>query len=142
MTSQAAKTIMKFVNTAKAPAPVGPYSQAVVVNNLTFVSGQLGLDPTTGQMVAGGVEEQAKQVLKNLGAVLNAAGSDFTKVAKTTVLLSDMNDFAAVNEVYGEFFGQQKPARVAYQTAALPKDAKVEIEAVAVVGEIEIDAVN
>jgi 2-iminobutanoate/2-iminopropanoate deaminase len=131
---------LRSINTSKAPAPVGPYSQAIVVNNLVFVSGQLGLDPATGRMVEGDVAEQAKQVLTNLGEVLEAAGSTYAQVAKTTVMLADMNDFEAVNEVYATFFTDHKPARVAFQAAKLPKDALVEIEAIAAVAHAsEID---
>ncbi len=122
------------VSTAEAPAAIGPYSQAIRVGDLLFTSGQIGLDPKSGQMVAGGVAEQAERVLRNLQAVLAAAGLDLTHVAKTTIYLRSMGDFQTVNEVYGRFFaagGAVPPARSTVAVAGLPKDALVEIEAVA-----------
>lgn len=122
------------VSTAEAPAAIGPYSQAIRVGELLFTSGQIGLDPKSGQMVAGGVAEQTERVLKNLQAVLAAAGLDLTHVAKTTIYLRSMGDFQTVNEVYGRFFtagGAVPPARSTVAVAGLPKDALVEIEAVA-----------
>lgn len=123
----------KIVHTAHAPAAVGPYSQAVVVGNLVYTAGQIALVPETGKMVEGDVAAQAEQVLKNLTAVLTAAGSSLDNVVKTTVFLNDMKDFATVNGVYARFFGQNPPARSAVQAAALPLGALVEIEAVALV---------
>ncbi|MEZ4510860.1 MAG: RidA family protein [Chloroflexota bacterium] len=124
----------KIVHTDHAPAAVGPYSQAVVVGNLVYTAGQIALVPETGKMLDGDVAAQAEQVLKNLTAVLAAAGSSLDNVVKTTVFLNDMKDFATVNGVYAQFFGQNPPARSAVQVAALPLGALVEIEAVALVG--------
>jgi 2-iminobutanoate/2-iminopropanoate deaminase len=121
---------MKTVTSKEAPAAIGPYSQAIIENGLVFTSGQIPLLPETGEMIAGGVKEQAEQVIKNLGAVLKEAGSDFAHVIKTTCFLTDMGDFAAFNEVYSKHFSE-KPARSCVAVLALPKGAKVEIEAVA-----------
>ena len=123
----------KIVHTDHAPAAVGPYSQAVVVGNLVYTAGQIALVPATGKMLDGDVAAQAEQVLKNLTPVLTAAGSSLDNVVKTTVFLNDMKDFATVNGVYAQFFGQNPPARSAVQVAALPLGALVEIEAVALV---------
>ncbi len=121
------------IATESAPAAVGPYSQAVEAGGTVYVSGQIPLVPATGQIVEGGIEAQAEQSLKNVGAILEAAGLGYGDVVKTTVLLADINDFVAVNEVYARFFtGEVLPARAAFQVAALPKGAGVEIEAVAV----------
>lgn len=123
------------VATENAPAAVGPYSQAVEAAGTVYVSGQVPLDPATGQLVEGGIRAQAEQALRNVGAVLEAAGLGYGDVVKTTVLLADIADFAAVNEVYARFFtGPVLPARAAFQVAALPLGAGVEIEAVAVRG--------
>ncbi|CEG66530.1 Putative Endoribonuclease L-PSP [Rhizopus microsporus] len=119
------------VNADNAPAALGPYSHAVKVNNLVYTSGQIALDPATGDIVKGGIKEQTEQVLKNLETVLKASGSSLDKVVKTTVFLKDMNDFVAMNEVYGYFFSDHKPARSAVQVARLPKDVDVEIECIA-----------
>lgn len=122
----------KIVKAKGAPAPVGPYNQAVVIGNLVYAAGQIPLDPVSGQMVGTNAGEQAQQVLKNLKAVLEAAGSSLAKVAKTTVFLKDLNDFNAMNEVYAKFFdAATAPARSTIQVARLPKDSLVEIEAVA-----------
>jgi 2-iminobutanoate/2-iminopropanoate deaminase len=115
----------------RAPKAIGPYSAAVKAGNLVFSAGQLGIEPVSGAFVEGGIEAQTRQALKNLQAVLEAAGSSLEKVIKTTVFLQDMNDFAAMNGVYGEFFTADYPARSAVQVARLPKDGLVEIEAVA-----------
>ena len=122
------------IATTNAPGAIGPYSQAIKVNGFIFVSGQIGLAPTTGELVDGGVEEQSRQALTNVKNVLAAAGSNLEKVVKTTVFLKDINDFAALNAVYGEFFGADCPARSAVQVAALPKNALVEIEVIAEAG--------
>ena len=122
------------VHTDRAPAAIGPYSQAIVANGFAFVSGQIALDPTTGQLVAGDVTAQTHQVLRNLRAVLEAAGSDLSKVVKCTVFLKSMDDFAAMNQVYAEHFGAARPARAAVQVSRLPRDVDVEIDAIAVVG--------
>ena len=118
------------IATDKAPAAIGPYSQAVNLNGTLFVSGQLPVDPATGTM-PDGIEAQTRQSLQNIGAILEAAGLTFNDVVKTTVLLASMADFAAMNAVYAEFFPQDKPARVCFQAAALPKNALVEIDAIA-----------
>ncbi|MDY0300624.1 MAG: RidA family protein [Trichlorobacter sp.] len=124
---------MQTITTPNAPAAIGPYSQAVKSNNLLFCSGQIPLIPETGEMLAGDIKKETEQVMKNLSAVLVAAGSSFDKVVKTTIYLTDMNDFPAVNEIYGSFFEGQKPARSTIAVAALPKGARVEIDAVATV---------
>jgi len=125
---------LENISTDKAPAAVGPYSQAVVANGFVFASGQIALDPATGQMPDGGVVAQTHQVMRNLKAVLEAAGSSLDKVVKATVYLASIDDFAAMNEVYAEHFGDARPARAAIGVGALPKGAAVEIEAIAVVG--------
>ncbi len=122
---------MEFIATNKAPRAIGPYSQATRVNSMIFCSGQLGLDPTTGKMIAGDVESQARQVLKNLAAVLAEAGAGLDHVVKTTVFVADMNDFPVVNQIYADAFGPHRPARATVQVARLPLDAKVEIECIA-----------
>ncbi len=123
----------KIVHTDKAPAAVGPYSQATKTKSLVFTAGQIPLDPATAKVVEGGIEEQTRQVLKNLQAVLEAACSGLDSVMKTTVFLQDMGEFSAMNGVYSEFFTQNPPARSAVQVAALPLGARVEIEAIALV---------
>lgn len=123
----------KIIHTEHAPAAVGPYSQAVRVGSLVYTAGQIALDPATGKMVEGDVQAQTQQVLTNLKAVLEAAGSSLKNVVKTTVFLQDMGDFQAMNGVYAEFFTKNPPARSAVQAAALPLGAQVEIEAVALV---------
>ncbi|HEX8708645.1 MAG TPA: RidA family protein [Pyrinomonadaceae bacterium] len=122
----------EIVKTSSAPAAIGPYSQAISAGGFVFVSGQIPLDPATGEFVAGGVAEQTEQVLRNLSAVLEAAGTGLAGVVKTTVFLADLNDFATMNEIYGRFFGENPPARATVEAARLPRDARVEIEAVAV----------
>ena len=126
--------VRKIISTAKAPAAIGPYSQAVLVDRTMYISGQLGMDPASGQLVPGGVAEEAKQALTNIGEILKAAGYDFTNVVKATVLLADINDFSTVNDVYKLYFQSSFPARAAYQVAALPKGGCVETEAIAVQG--------
>lgn len=123
----------EVVATENAPKAIGPYSQAIKANGFIFLSGQTPLDPATQQMVAGGVAEQTERVLKNLDGVLRAAGSSLDKVVRCGVFLKDMNDFAAMNEVYGKFFTSNPPARSTVQVARLPKDCLVEIDAIAVV---------
>jgi len=122
------------ISTDQAPAAIGPYSQAVAVDGWLFTAGQLGLDPATGEFVSGGVQEQTRRALENAAAILADAGSGFADVVKTTVFLKDMNDFAAMNEIYAEFFAQDPPARSAVQVAKLPKDGLVEIEIIARIG--------
>ena len=125
--------LKEIIQTEHAPQAIGPYSQAVKANGLIFASGQIPIDPQTGQFVAGGIAEQTEQVLKNLEAVLEAAGSGLVNVVKTTVFLIDMQEFTAMNEVYGRFFKEQPPARATVAAARLPRDARVEIEAIALV---------
>ena len=124
----------RIIKTKDAPQAIGPYSQAVSVGGFVFASGQIPLDPQTGEFVAGGVAEQTEQVLRNLSAVLEAAGTGLDRVVKTTVFLADMNDFALMNEVYGRYFNEDAPARATVQAARLPRDARVEIEAIAEAG--------
>lgn len=124
--------MIKKVNTDKAPKAVGPYVQANKVGNLIFCSGQLGIDPQVGQLVDGGVLEEAKQVFRNIEAVLEEAGSSMNHIVKTLVLLADINDFAEVNKIYAEQFNDVLPARSAFEVAALPLGAKIEIEVIAV----------
>ena len=121
----------QVIHTDSAPAAIGPYSQAIQIGDLLFVSGQVPIDPSTGAIVEGDIQAQAQQSLNNLKAILNAAGTNMGAVVKTTVFLADMNDFAAMNEVYAQFFQDPYPARSAVQVARLPKDVKVEIEAIA-----------
>lgn len=123
----------KALHTENAPAAIGPYSQAIQAGNTIYVSGQLPVDPATGEFAGADITAQTKQSLTNIKNILAAAGTDMSKVVKTTVLLSDIAEFGAMNEVYAEFFAEPYPARAAFQVAALPKGAKVEIEAVAVV---------
>lgn len=130
MTSKTHSTL-SIVSTSNAPAAIGPYSQAIKVGDLLFCSGCIPLDPTTSDIVPGGIEEQTKQVLKNLTAVVEAGGSELGKVVKTTVFLKSMNDFVTVNGIYEEAFGGHKPARSAVEVSRLPKDVLVEIEAIA-----------
>lgn len=122
---------MDFVTTDKAPKAIGPYSQATVVGNVIYTAGQVALDPATMQIVGKDVAEQTDRVLQNLAAVLEAAGSGLTHVMKTTVFLADMADFAAMNEVYARHFGDHRPARSTVAVRTLPKDARVEIDAIA-----------
>ena len=119
------------VSSSDAPKAIGPYSQAVRTGQLLFVSGQVPLDPATGQIVDGDISAQTRRVFDNLGAVLKAGGRSFADVVRTTVFLADMNDFAAVNEVYGTYFSEPYPARATVQVARLPKDARVEIDMIA-----------
>lgn len=123
------------VKTDTAPGAIGPYSQAIKAGGFVFVSGQIAIDPQTEVFLDGGVAEQTEQVLKNLSAVLEAAGSSLNQVVKTTVFLADMKEFAAMNEVYGRFFTGEPPARATVAAAGLPRDARVEIEAVALLVE-------
>jgi 2-iminobutanoate/2-iminopropanoate deaminase len=123
----------KIVSTEKAPKALGPYSQAIRIEGLVFTAGQVGLDPATMELVEGGVEAQTRQVLTNLKYVLESADSGLNFVVKTTVFLQDMHDFASMNSVYAEFFPENAPARSTVQVAALPKNALVEIECVALI---------
>ncbi len=121
----------RSIQTDKAPAAIGPYSQAIVVGSLVYTSGQIGLDPSTGQIVAGGVAAETERVLQNLGHVLDAAGSSLANVVKTTIFLTDMSDFATVNEIYGQYLTGVAPARSTVAVKSLPRGAVVEIDAVA-----------
>ena len=123
------------IQTDNAPAAIGPYSQAIKAGGFVFVSGQIPIDPQTGQFVPGGIAEQTERVLKNLAAVLEAAGSSLDLVVKTTVFLADMKEFSGMNEVYATFFSGPPPARATVAAAGLPRDARVEIEAVALASE-------
>jgi 2-iminobutanoate/2-iminopropanoate deaminase len=131
--NQSVLAVKNIIATDHAPRAIGPYSQAVQAGDLVFASGQIPIDPATGEFVAGGIAEQTEQVLRNLTAVFEAAGVEMNQVVKTTVFLADMDDFTAMNEVYGRFFGDAPPARATVQAARLPRDARVEIEAIAVV---------
>lgn len=122
---------MESIQTDHAPQAIGPYSQAIKANGFIFASGQIPLDPATGQLIEGDIRAQTERVLDNVSAVLKAAGSSLDRVVKTTVFLADMNDFAAMNEVYAAYFGASRPARSTVQAARLPRDVQVEIEVVA-----------
>ena len=122
----------KIISTSEAPAAIGPYSQAVRSGNFLFCSGQIPLDPKSGQIVSGNIATQTRRVLDNIGAVLKAEGLTFENIVKTTIFLTDLGDFQTVNETYGSYFKQQPPARSTVQVSALPKGAKIEIEAIAV----------
>jgi 2-iminobutanoate/2-iminopropanoate deaminase len=125
---------LKKVHTEQAPAPIGPYSQGIIVDGkVVYTAGQIAFDASTGKLVEGDIKAQTRQVMKNLQAILQAAGSSLDSVFKTTVFMKDMNEFAAMNEVYGEFFQKAAPARSTVEVARLPRDMKVEIEAVAVI---------
>lgn len=121
----------KVIFTEHAPKAIGPYSQAIEVNGMLFISGQIPIDPSTGKMVEGGIKEQTEQVMKNIGAILNAAGYSYRDVVKSTCLLSDMDNFAAMNEIYGKYYPENSPARAAYGVVKLPLGCLVEIETIA-----------
>jgi len=123
----------KVILTQKAPQPIGPYSQAIRVGNFLFCSGQVPLDPVSGQVVSGGIKEQTTQVMKNIQAVLSEAGCSWESVVKTTIFLKSMNDFPQVNEIYGGYFKSSPPARSTVEVSRLPKDVNVEIELIAVI---------
>jgi 2-iminobutanoate/2-iminopropanoate deaminase len=124
--------VKRPVNTHRAPAAVGPYTQAIVADNFVFVSGQIPLDPTSGEMVEGGVEGQTRQVLRNIAAILVEANSSMDRVVRATVYLTDLGEFEAMNRVYGEVFTGTRPARVCVEVSKLPKGARVEIDAIAI----------
>lgn len=130
--SKRSDTMKQEINTENAPKAIGPYSQGIIANGFVFASGQIPLDPATGELNTGPVEEQSHLVLTNLKAVIEASGSSMDKVVKCTVFLEDMDDYGAVNAIYGEYFNAPYPARAAVQVARLPKDVKVEIEAIAI----------
>jgi 2-iminobutanoate/2-iminopropanoate deaminase len=125
---------MRVVHTSSAPAAIGPYSQAIVHGDLVFCSGQIGVDPATGQVVPGGVEAETRQVFENIEAVLAEAGSGLSRVLKATVFLKSMNDFGAMNAIYAASFGETRPARSTVEVSRLPRDVRVEIEVVATRG--------
>ena len=118
--------------TPDAPAPIGPYSQAIAVNGMLYVSGQIAIDPSTGQLLKGSLEAETCQVLRNVGAILKAAGIDYSAVVKSSIFLKDMNDFAEINTVYGEFFPIDPPSRETVEVARLPKDVRIEVSVIAV----------
>jgi 2-iminobutanoate/2-iminopropanoate deaminase len=122
----------KVINTSNAPAPIGPYSQAVAAGGFVFVSGQIPSDPTTGEIVSSDIKAEAKQVMENIKAILTEAGLNFSNIVKTSIFLTDMGNFAQVNEVYGSYFTDQFPARETVQVAALPKNVNVEISVIAI----------
>ena len=122
----------EIIETKAAPDPIGPYSQAIRTNGLIFISGQIPVQPETGLVVEGGIEAQTHQVMKNLAAILIAGGAGFDKVVKTTVFLTNLDDFSGFNRIYGEYFGEAKPARATVQVARLPKEVLLEIEAIAI----------
>jgi 2-iminobutanoate/2-iminopropanoate deaminase len=126
--------VREIIKTENAPAAIGPYSQAVRAGGFIFASGQVPIDPKTGVFVEGGIVEQTRQVLNNLKSLLEAAGASLDAVVKTTVFLADMDDFSAMNEVYGQYFSENPPARATVQAARLPRDARVEIEVIALAG--------
>jgi 2-iminobutanoate/2-iminopropanoate deaminase len=123
----------EIIQTDRAPKPIGPYSQAVRANQFLFLSGQVALEPKSGEMIGGDIRQQTARTLENIKGVLEGAGTNLVNVVKTTVFLKDMNDFAAMNEVYGRYFGSAPPARSTVQVARLPKDALVEIEVIAAI---------
>ncbi|NLM04631.1 MAG: RidA family protein [Clostridiales bacterium] len=124
--------MLEIINSKEAPAAIGPYSQAIKANGFVFVSGQIPMDPKTKEIVKGDVVDQTRQSIENIIAILKEAGLDLNDVVKTTVFIKDMNEFDKVNEVYGSYFNENKPARACVEVARLPKDVKVEIEAIAV----------
>jgi 2-iminobutanoate/2-iminopropanoate deaminase len=126
--------VIQAVSTGTAPKALGPYSQAIRAGNYLFVSGQVPLDPATGEMVPGGIAEQTRRALQNIGEILKAAGSSFQQVVRTTVYLADLADFPTMNEIYGTFFTPPQPARSTIQAARLPRDARVEIDVIAYLG--------
>jgi 2-iminobutanoate/2-iminopropanoate deaminase len=123
----------KIIQSADAPAPIGPYSQAVQAGNMLFVSGQVPIDPATGKVIQTNISEETQQVMKNLGAILQAAGSSFSQVVKCTIFIRDMGQFSAINEAYGQYFSENPPARETVEVSRLPKDVNVEISCIAIV---------
>ncbi len=123
---------MKIINTTNAPAPIGPYSQSVLANGTLYISGQIPLDPKSGELVDGTIEEETQQVMKNLEAILTKAGTSFSKVAKCSIFVKNMADFARINAVYGEYFSEKPPARETVEVSALPKGVNVEISCIAI----------
>ncbi|OQV18323.1 putative Ribonuclease [Hypsibius exemplaris] len=131
--------LRRVITSPEFPAPIAPYSPAIQAGQTLYISGQLGVNPATGELVEGGVAKEAEQALINLGALLRVAGVDYANVVKVTVLLADINDFQTVNQIYAKYFPRDPPARVAYQVGALPKGGRIEIEATAVVGNIRTE---
>jgi len=121
----------KIINTSNAPAPIGPYSQAVASNGMLYVSGQIPLDPSSGELVSTGIKNETHRVMKSLRAILEEAGASFDHVVKCSIFVADMNDFAAINEVYGSYFGENPPARETVEVSTLPKNVNVEISCIA-----------
>jgi 2-iminobutanoate/2-iminopropanoate deaminase len=126
----------KIIKSPNAPSAIGPYNQAIQVGNTLYLSGSIGMNPSTGNLVEGGIEAETRQCLTNIGNVLREAGLTYNNVVKTTVLLADINDFATLNRIYAEYFTTNYPARSTYQVAALPKGARVEIESIAICGDL------
>ena len=122
----------RIISTEKAPKAIGPYSQAIEANGMLFISGQIPIDPSTGKVIEGGINEQTEQVMKNIGAILLEAGYDYKDVVKSTCLLSDMDNFAAMNAIYGKYYAENPPARAAYSVVKLPLGVLIEIETIAV----------
>jgi 2-iminobutanoate/2-iminopropanoate deaminase len=123
-----------IITTDQAPAAIGPYSQAVQTKDLLFVSGQIPIDPTTGELISGDIREETRQAMQNLGAILAAAGSSYDRIVKTTLYIRDMDQFTVINEIYAEFFSDNPPARACVEVARLPRDVGVEVEAIALLG--------
>ncbi len=123
-----------IITTDQAPAAIGPYSQAVQTKDLLFISGQIPIDPTTGELVSGDIREETRQAMQNLGAILAAAGSSYDRIVKTTLYIRDMDQFTVINEIYAEFFSDNPPARACVEVARLPRDVGVEVEAIALLG--------
>jgi len=122
-----------IIQTSEAPEPLGPYSQAVSSGKMLFVSGQIPLDPQTGEFVTGNIEEETKMVMRNIQAILQAGGTDFSRVVKCSIFVKDLNDFSRINQVYGDYFPQQPPARETVEVNRLPKDVNVEISCIAII---------
>ena len=121
----------KIINTSNAPAPIGPYSQAVASNGMLYVSGQIPLDPSTGELISSGIKDETDRVMQSLKAILEEAGANFDNVVKCSIFVADMNDFGAINEVYGSYFGDNPPARETVEVSTLPKNVNVEISCIA-----------
>ncbi|KAL0270628.1 UNVERIFIED_CONTAM: hypothetical protein PYX00_007976 [Menopon gallinae] len=136
------KVVRNIIQTSLAPRPQAPYNQAVKVNDIVYLSGVIGMDKTTNKLVSGGVEEEARQVFINMGHILQCAGSGMDKIIKTTIMLNDINDFSTVNEIYKEFVTKDYPARSTYQVGKLPMGARIEVEAIAVCGNVETKYCN
>ncbi|XP_029052458.2 2-iminobutanoate/2-iminopropanoate deaminase [Osmia bicornis bicornis] len=137
ITMASQKVVRKIISTSLSPKPVGPYNQAVLVDRTLYLSGVLGLNMKTQKLAEGGAVAEARQALTNMGHILKEAGSDYNKVVKTTILLQNMDDFSGINEIYKEFFKENYPARSTYQVGKLPMGAQFEIEAIAIIGNVE-----